>query len=332
MNEASRRLGLALLLSLGLADRSNAQPIVYGDTVVEVLGLKTWTPQQVEAAVKEYAPGVSLASAACAVILRDSIGFADAAVTTYSTGGDTVWTAIRVLEPADSTFVRYTRGDRGERPLPARWEAVHTALSRNPRAVSYFQNPDFLLDAADSIYGQPVQAEALEARTLLRALSTEDDYADAVDILRHVRNAESRQLAALVASNFADRDAAWHALVEAFRAGSDQASALAQMVFRGLSRSGRFRVDWEKAEDALEAVIGGTNLFAYDDLLSGLVDTELDPGMARQLARVNPEQLVDHATAMNRFVRGAARRFLTHAGVPDAESGRDELLEWIHQQ
>jgi len=94
----------ALALALSLAPAALvAQDARKGTTIVEILGLRTWTRQMVEDSVAKYQPGVSLADHACAIILRDSVGFADAASITMSMGGDTSWTVLPVVEPSLKT-------------------------------------------------------------------------------------------------------------------------------------------------------------------------------------------------------------------------------------
>jgi hypothetical protein len=322
-----RSLALAMLLVPGPA---SAQVSMYGDTVVEFLGLRTWTPQALEAAVRRVAPGTSLASHGCAVVLRDSLGFADAAVLSYSgMGSDTVWVSIRVVEPGDTGLVRYNEEQRTPQSVPGRWASLLEAVTNDRGAVSYFQHPEVLLDGADSIYGRAVPSAARVARSQVKALTAEDDFVDAVRLLRFSADPNARELAAYVISNFLHRDEAWHALADGMLGGSDHAASAAAMVFAGSARTDRYTVDWAPALDALVALVGGTNLFAYDGVLSSLVATGIQPGLARRLTRANPDLLASHAVARNRIVRQPARRFLLHAGSEDHGANRTAWLEWI---
>ncbi len=77
-----RNCGLKLVCLFALSGPLEAQVLERGDTLVEIIGLNEWTPAQVEDELARYAPGISLASSACAVILRDSIVFDAASRTT----------------------------------------------------------------------------------------------------------------------------------------------------------------------------------------------------------------------------------------------------------
>lgn len=332
-NRHRRTLTAALIPVLSAcvsAQGATAQALVYGDTIVEVLGLRTWTPDKLEQAVKRFVPDMTLASAACAVILRDSLGFADAAVMTYSfSGRDTVWTAIRVVEPADSSLVRYDTHHREQIPIPPEWAELNAEFEQNPRMVSFFQHTEFLLGDADSVFGRPVPQEARVLRAALRRYNSPRDHELALSILRQSSRSGARQLAALVITNFAAAESTWYALVQSIRAGSDVGSSASQLVLAAMARSGRYTIDWAPAAEALQAIVAGTNLFAYDGTLGVLLDTGIEPTLARHLARSNPELMADHAVALNRSVRLLVRRYLEHAGAPDLGMSRDGWLRWL---
>ena len=128
---------VSVCLFLSLTVPTEAQQVVYGDTIVEVLGLRSWSPVELEAAVRRYAPGVSLASGGCAVILRDSLGFADASVSSYvGLSADTVWVSVRVIEPRDSALIRYTMAGRAALPIPDRWEPLRRLAAETGDTLS----------------------------------------------------------------------------------------------------------------------------------------------------------------------------------------------------
>jgi hypothetical protein len=325
-----RAAAVLVCLTMTVCVPSEAQQVVvYGDTIVEILGLRSWSPAELEAAVRRHAPNVSLASGGCTVVLRD-LGFADASVTTYSgMSGDTVWVSLRVIEPRDSSLVRYSAAGRVPLPIPDRWDAMQQQAEKEPGAIGFFQHPEVLLDGADSIYGRSVPLAAQELRTLLRSHRTEDDFVDAVRLLDSSSDMAARQLAALVLSNFLDRPASWHALVNGMRVAPDYAGTVSRMVFSAAARTGRFTVDWSPAIESLEAIVGGTNLFSYDEILRGLVDTGIESALARTLAVRNPALMADHAASAYRMVRRPAGRFLQHAGAPDFGRDRAAWLDWI---
>jgi len=301
----------AIALAISLAPCAlAAQDARKGATIVEILGLRSWTRQMVEDSVAKYQPGISLADHACAVILRDSLGFADAASITMSMGGDTTWSVLPVVEPALKDRVRF-RTFASERPKVAAWADIFAVLERDPSSMNDLQHPEVLFGGANSVLGHAVSPSALELRRTIRRHNSARDWALARNALRNDGSPRNRAVAALVLSNFPRRDATYHLLADGLRV-TDQGAMAARMVLSAMSRHAPRRVDWGPAEDALAALVGGTNLFVYTEVLDVLAATQVDPALGRRLARANTVLLMDHLTARNPFTPEPARRFLVH--------------------
>jgi hypothetical protein len=316
----SPRIGLLAFLSLATLAAPAAAQQAPGPstTVVEVLGLRSWTRQMVEDSVARFQPGVSLSDHACAVILRDSVGFANAASIGYQVG-DTVWSVLPVVEPARRAQVRFATYT-ARHPKPAEWADLFAALEAHPQAFGGLQFAGVLLGEADSAFGQPLPEGTDALRRAVRAHRAPRDWALARDVIRSDSSIGNRMAAALVLANFADRDSAYYLLADGLRAVDGGASA-AELVLGVLTRDAPRRVDWAPARPTLQALLGGTNLFAYTDVLDALVATEIDPALGRDLARVDPVLLLDHLGARNPFTPRPVQRFLAH--VHGRDLGRD---------
>ncbi|HLL81830.1 MAG TPA: hypothetical protein VK420_04225, partial [Longimicrobium sp.] len=297
----------ALAIALSFAPSALvAQDARKGTTVVEILGLRSWTRQMVEDSVAKYQPGISLADHACAIILRDSVGFADAASMTMSVGGDTSWTVLPVVEPALRDRVRF-RTFTSERPRAAAWADIFAVLERDRGALNDLQHPEVLFGHADSVSGRAISASARELRRKVRRHNSARDWARARNALLGDGNPRNRLVAALVLSNFPQRDSTYYLLADGLRV-TDIGAMGAQMVLSAMSRHSPRRVDWRPAEDALTALVGGTNPFMYTEVLDVLAATRVDPALGLELARANPVLLMDHLTARNPFSPPPARR------------------------
>jgi hypothetical protein len=320
------RAAVALVLLL-LAPPAAAQQTGQGTTIVEILGLRTWTREMVEDSVARFQPGVSLADHACAVVLRDSVGFANAASMSFSMGGDTTWQVLSVVEPARAAQVRF-RAYEATRPNVREWADVFAILETNGAAIGSLQFPEVLLGDADSVHGRPIAEGADELRAAIRRHRSARDWELARAAILSDSSWANRTVAALVLSNFADRDSTWYLLVEGLRA-TDTGTSIAAMVLSALSRGAPRRVDWAPARDALQALFGGTNLFAYAGVLDALVATQIDPTLGRELAQVDSELLLDHLGATNPFSPPSVHRYLVHLRGQDL--GRDPAAwrQWL---
>jgi hypothetical protein len=310
-----------------LSSPAAAQQAGQGTTIVEILGLRTWTREMVEDSVARFQPGVSLGEHACAVILRDSVGFANAASTEVSMGGDTTWRVLSVVEPARAAQVRF-RAYRATRPQVEEWADVFAVLEAHRAAIGSLQYPAVLLGDADSVRGRPIAEGTDELRAAIRRHRSPRDWELARAAILSDSSWANRTVAALVLSNFAERDSAWYLLAEGVRA-TDSGASIAGMVLSALSRGAPRRVDWSPSRDALRALFGGTNLFAYTDVMDALVATEIDPALGRELARVDAELLLDHLGATNPFSPPPVHRYLVH--VRGQDLGRDPAAwrQWL---
>jgi hypothetical protein len=100
---------------------------------VEVIGLKRWTVEELAEAFRQHAPERSLFSSACKVILRDSLGFPDAAVVrrrvTSESGKQSDRVTITVVEPADAARIQFRPAPPQALPLRAEWRAALAPFS-----------------------------------------------------------------------------------------------------------------------------------------------------------------------------------------------------------
>lgn len=298
--------------------------------VVEILGLRDWTPQMVADSVARHAPGVTLADAACAVVLRDQVGFANAAAINVTfADSDTTWMVIPVVEPALAHLVR-PREYATREGKQDRWADVLSILEADFRSPHDLQHAKVIFGDAKRIGGQPVAESTLALRSAIRVHDAPEDFALARSTVLADSSSENRAVAAFVLSNFPERDETYHLLAEGLRGLGDSGTSMAGMVLSALARSDLARpVDWEPARDALTALLGGTNLFAYGTLLEALVATDIDRQLGADLARVNPGLLLDHVGARNPLSRGPAHRFLVHVAGEDPGPSREAWTVWL---
>src|ERR1051325_440076 len=105
---------------------------------IEVLGLNRWTIQMIQDSMTKYAPGESLASHACAAVLRYQLGFADASSTTYMgfIRGDTIpRVVIALVEPQDSARVQYRDIPMDTTKPYAPWKTAIAIASKTPSVI-----------------------------------------------------------------------------------------------------------------------------------------------------------------------------------------------------
>lgn len=299
-------------------------------TVVEIVGLREWTRGMVEDSLAKYAPGTSLEDRGCAVILRDSVGFADASYIRLRGFGDTAWVVIPVVEPSAAHLIRFPEYTVAAPPVEE-WSDVFEVLGETLRPLAQFRTPEVVLGDADSLAGRPLSEETLRLREVLRRHDTGVDWELARNTILTDSSFHNRAVAALVLSNFPARDSAFYLLVGAIRA-PDIGGSAAMTVLTALSRGAQPPSDWSPAREALEALVGGTAIQFYPAVLDLMRAWEIDRDLGRELMRVNPELLFDHLGARNPMTPLAPHRFLTY--ISGTDFGRDTAAwrAWLERR
>jgi hypothetical protein len=310
---------------------------------VEILGLQRWTADEVEAAVRRYAPEQSLFSSACQVILRDSLGFPAASVVAWLTetqpGKQVEEVLITLVEPHDSARVQYRPAPADALPARAEWnEALAPFTSERGLLLGGFMNglQSYGLVAAGEaeaaqkrMAGRRGAEEALRLWKFLEGRGSEGDRQLALWTLQHDGNQDNRMVALAVLSNFPEHDESWWAVLEALRDESERVRTAAQVTLSGLLQSGDREVDWAPAAPTLRHLLNGTNVSAFQEVLRVLTGTRIDPAVARSLLPESRALLLAHLQAEHWSPRRAARAFVAHVSGQDFGSDPKPWVQWV---
>ena len=334
MRSLRTALGMGALL-MGTASSSVGQVLEGPDGPVEFIGLSEWTAQDLFDAIQELAPDQPFH--ACAAIMERDLGFAGAAAMSYRTvGSDETYTVVVGVE--DAARVRPRMIGSETLVLPPALEGLKAIPEEHPRLLStaaqvLYARGDAERTAAVAEWLGP-DAEALDqVWELLDRADRERDYRLALELLARDVSWNTREIAALVLSNFADRDASWHALVLTLTDPVDRVAAMAGGVLRGLTASKPVRpVDWAPAEEPLLAILGGTNPWQFGTTLQVLVATDVAPEFGRRLAREQPDLLLAYLGAEHRGTRAPALAFLKAVSGEDFGTGVEAWSAWIHAE
>ena len=327
--------GIILLLAATAAP-SLGQVIEGPDGPVEFVGLQEWTARELFDAIQELAPDQPFH--ACAAVMERDLGFAGAAAMSYRTmGSDEVYTVVVGVE--DATRVRPRTIGSDTLVLPEALESLKALAEENPGLLSMAAQVLHARGDADRTAEvaewMGIDAEALaEVWSLLDRVDRRRDDRLAHELLARDSSWQTREIAAFVLSNFADRDATWHALVLSMTDPVGRVAAMAGLVLHGLTASDESlrTVDWTPAEEPLLAILAGTSPFQLDETLQALVATDIDPEFGRRLARQQPDLLLAYAGAEHRGTRASAIAFLQAISGEDFGTDVEAWTAWIHGQ
>ena len=311
-------IGVAVLLVL-TALGSAGQVIPGPEGPVEFIGLRQWDAQELFEAIRGLDP--DLPFHACAVVMKDQLGFADAAAISYRTrGADGEYTIVVGVE--DSERVRYRPTGIETVVLPEIWQQLKAAVDEDVRTVTA---------AAATLHsrdGAPAAAFG-EVWDLVDRADSEEDRILAHEVLARDSSASARAVATLVLGNFVDDETSWHGLVGSLIDSEGRVSTVAESVLSGLTRQDVDPVGWSGARTTLSAIFDGTNPFAFNDTLRLLMATGIDAEFGQQLVRESPDLLLAHLGAEHEFSRAVALAFLKAVSGEDFGVDVAAWTAWI---
>ena len=284
---------LVLLLALGaFSSPVRGQVVETAKGRVEFVGLKTWTPEMIYTKLG-YDSLDKMHH--CAAPLKDKLGFADASVIYYVTTladlGDKekLYTVITVVEPGDAGQVQYKPKPTKSIATPAEWGGFSQAIHQEKIAKVGYELQFYAGTFKNAIHADAARKSPLKQSPswwgLLQQLRGKRDYETALKVLSRDEDPRKRRVAAMVLTNFADRDAAWRALMEGVRDGDNGVSQICSSALFTLTRYVPRTVDWSSAGESIRYLLNGTNLFALPHVLRTLSKTGVSTRLAKPLLK-----------------------------------------------
>lgn len=326
--------GLAVLFAM-MAPQGTAQVIPGPRGPVEFIGLQDWNAQELFDAIQQVNPGRPFS--ACAVAMKEQLGFADAGAFGFSNvGSGSLYTVVVGVE--DSTRVQYRVAGSETVALPESWQEVKAVVGEDVRTLRAAARAVNSRGGIFRLFNSPrrvARREGANPETLDRLLDFvkradgEEDHRLARNVLDRDASWSSRAIATLVLSNFLDEDTSWHGLVGSAIDEHAQVSSVALYMLQGLAREKRNPVEWSGARAPLSAILGGTNPFGFRETLEVLVATAIDPEFGHQLIREGPDYLLAHAGAEHEYTRKPAIAFLQAVSGEDFGTDVEAWRAWI---
>ena len=265
---------------------------------VEVLGLQKWTLRMLRDSVRKYVPGQELHDAACMLILREKLHFADAYVARFRgfrrTAPDSTFYAIRLVEPKTRAWKQFDTGERNDyTSLRPAYSALILPVTDSGGGVETGRLNHWLFFRGDSgrqrafASARPEdRADGIRVYDFLDAHSSESDRQVALRTLERDGFWANRVAALAVLHNFGDSASTWIAVAKAIRDPHWEVRITAATVIGTLAER---EVDWSPALAELRLLLGGANASALVELMRALAQTKVHPSLTRGLLRGNAE-------------------------------------------
>ena len=326
--------GLAVLFAM-IAPQGTAQVIPGPRGPVEFIGLQDWNAQELFDAIQQVNPGRPFS--ACALAMKEQLGFADAGAFGFSNvGSGSLYTVVVGVE--DSARVRYRVAGSETVALPESWQEVKAVVGEDVRTLRAAARAVSSRGGFFRLFNRPrrvARREGANPETLdqlldfVKRADGEEDHGLARNVLDKDASWSSRAIATLVLSNFLDEDKSWHGLVGSAIDEDPQVNSVALYMMEELARKGRDPVDWSGARVPLSAILGGTNPFVFRATLDVLVATDTKREFGHQLIREAPDFLLAHAGAAHEHTRKSAIAFLQAVSGEDFGTDVEAWRAWV---
>lgn len=324
---------MAVLFVLS-ASQGTGQVLPGPNGPVEFIGLQDWDAQELFDAIRELEPDRPFH--ACAAVMKQQLGFADAAAFLYFTGNiesidqsSNRYTVVIGVE--DTTQVLYRPTGNEAVVLPETWQEMQAVVNEDFNAVTVVASTLHSRDMGGELAKfMGVDPETLDqVWDLVDRADGDEDFRLAHEVLARDSLWTARAVATLLLGNFIDNDTAWHGLVGSAIDTDGRVRTVAQRALDGLVQQGGHPVDWSAARGPLLALFGGTNPFAFVGILEVLVATDIDPEFGQQLVRDRPSLLLAYVGAEHEGTREPAIAFLKTVSGEDFGADLDAWTAWI---
>jgi hypothetical protein len=301
--------------------------------IVEFIGLHSWTIPMIQDSMKVHAPGQPLGR--CAAVLR-ALGFpsAESLYTSSSEGRSS--TLVILVEPQDSSLVRYRRLPARARASLKAWGPAYRILRNDVAAYQTGAQTFGIHAVGDSAREHLILSsypnDSAQVRAFWRFLEWSRD-AQTADLAERTlledASVENRILAAAVLGAQRGRVRAWYALVKGLRDPDERVAAAAEMGLTSLLTGPQSRIDWRPALADIRAILDGTNVLGLRTTLVALTKTQIDPTLAPALLRENGGLVMDLLGSHSPAHRDAAHEFLVRLAGKDLGPSPENWKIWL---
>ncbi|HYP01339.1 MAG TPA: hypothetical protein VER76_14205 [Pyrinomonadaceae bacterium] len=324
-----RRLLLLLLVTIGFSSAAQSQVIETSRGKVEFIGLEQWTPGMIQTKLGHSSND---ALHFCAADLRKKLGFADSVVDVSLEDGK-LYTIIAVVEPQYADHVRYRPEPSSSSPAPLEWRDLLPVVEQN-RALNNLLDYGQTLKGAIKVEKPYLQDSDLDKTwwPLLGQRRSERDYRQALARLGGDSDYRNRMIAAMILTNFAERDGAWLALMDGVRDKNHLVNSACYQALITLTTYVPRKVDWAKAAHGIRHILSGTNLFAFKHVLKTLTTTKVSAKLAPVLlGSGRAKLLLAYLRAEHKDEKEAARRFLVQLSGKDFGYDGEKWRAWVER-
>lgn len=318
--------------------QSTSEPNIFTNddgAVIEYLGLKKWTAQEVQDSLKRLAPDRPVQ--ACVAVLKNDLGFAESMVLGYLDQKEgSLYTVVTVVE--DEENITPIPLPKDEKPPIERWAGdLELDKMRNQNlflnGLQFFEKTGDRLELDNSslekssFYSDEDIALLEKIHRHITGLDSDEDKKLAEETIEADGNVLNRMLASVILLNFDEGDRYKHLMLNQIRSKNSRLSNLSASVLDIMTRD-RETVDWSVSKKTVRAILAGTSLPSLRFVLDILTRTAVSPALAGEILQDNTFLLEERLNAKHDKTRNETLAFVNQISSKELEDA-EAALEWL---
>lgn len=316
---------LVLLLLFISCSHVVAQVVETSKGKVEFIGLEKWTPELIREKLEYKSPDNFHF---CAADLKAKLNFADVSVT-LDRENNRAYTIITVVEPEYARFVVFKPRPTGSVQIPESWQSLAQLIQERGILNEILDYGSTLKKSNKTEKALLVEADRAWWK-LLQERRNKFDFQTALKVLSEDKEWKNRSAAALILTNFPEKDAAWQALLSGIR---DKDARVNSASFQSLITLTKYvprRVNWSPAAESIRHILNGTNLFALEHTIKALLKTNVSRKIGKDLLKNGGgRMLLAYLRANNEERKSLSHELLVRLSGKDLGYDKAKWSKWM---
>lgn len=303
---------------------------------VEIIGLHSVGTDKIIEIIKEDSKTKSFH--ACAAVIKKEFGIPEVSVTHFQlkpNSFDELYTVIKFVDPKYSNRIHFINQFKDTLKDYPNWNSI-SELDAKCRGKLYlvlqeigYVNLNNIDSLSDKHFDFVDKETFLSFFKELSKFTSKSDKEKAIWTIENDGNYKNRCNAVIVLSNFLDDITAYNHILKAIRHSDRRANSPAISIINSIGFLQNRIVDWSSCVAELRYILDGTNLFAFNTLLSTLSKTKISPSLATKLLKDGGDLIIDNLKAEQQYIKENAHDFLVQISGNDFGYDATKWQSWI---
>ena len=303
---------------------------------IEILGLKNWDAQKLLDTMKALNPNKPIH--ACAGEMKHNFGFAEVSSMFYIEDFNnlsSMYSVVTIIENNDNSKIKYIEKPTDSLSLLPQYTKCYSIIEKNPMIFfvgvqTYYLYKANKIDSLNKVLTN-YRLKLNTVRPFWDFILSQNDVKDmnlALWILKNDSNKKNRKIALAILLNFSEYDSVWWTLMNLQRYVEQKFSIPAIEVLRALNKNPR-KINWAPAINSIKYILNGTNLFAFQNSLDVLTNTQISSDLSGVILKNSSDLILTYLNAKHDKTREVATKFIQQISGDNKLTNAELCKKWL---